>query len=123
MARILVVDDEEDMRSMLTQMLERAGHKVTTATDGQEAIEAFRAAPPDVLLIDILMPTKGGLVAISEIRKRAPTARIIAMSGGGRSGKLNFLSTARTFPGVQTLQKPFRQAELMAAVRGALGSE
>ncbi len=123
MARILVVDDEEDMRSMLTQMLERAGHKVTTATDGQEAIEAFRAAPPDVLLIDILMPTKGGLVAISEIRKQTPTARIIAMSGGGRSGKLNFLSTAQTFPGVRTVRKPFRRQQLLALVGEVLSQD
>ena len=123
MARILVVDDEEDMRSMLTQMLERAGHKVTTATDGQEAIEAFRKAPPDVLLIDILMPTKGGLVAISEIRKLAPTARIIAMSGGGRSGKLNFLSTAQTFPGVRTVRKPFRRQQLLTLVGEVLSQD
>ncbi|MDF1555741.1 MAG: response regulator [Deferrisomatales bacterium] len=123
MAGILVVDDEEDMRSMLTQMLERAGHQVTTATDGQEAIEAFRAAPPDVLLIDVLMPIKGGLVAISEIRKGAPTARIIAMSGGGRNGKLNFLSTAQTFPGVRTVRKPFRRQQLLALVGEVLSQD
>ena len=113
MARILVVDDEEDMRSMLTQMLEREGHKVVTAADGVEAIETFGAKPPDLMLIDILMPKKGGLVTISEIRKRVPTARIIAMSGGGRDGKLNFLSTAQTFPGVRTrvkVSEPLRTA-------------
>ena len=116
MAHILVVDDEEDMRSMLTQMLERAGHKVSTANNGEEAIAAFAATPPDLLLIDILMPKKGGLVAISEIRKKAPTARIIAMSGGGRDGKLNFLSTAQTFPGVRAVRKPFRRQQLLTLV-------
>jgi len=116
MARILVVDDEEDMRSMLTQMLERVGHTVVTANNGEEAIEAFAAQPPDLLLIDILMPKKGGLVAISEIRKKNPEAPILAMSGGGRDGKLNFLSTAQTFPGVRTVRKPFRRQQLLALV-------
>ena len=116
MARILVVDDEEDMRSMLTQMLERVGHTVATANNGEEAIEAFAAQPPDLLLIDILMPKKGGLVAISEIRKKNPEAPILAMSGGGRDGKLNFLSTAQTFPGVRTVRKPFRRQQLLALV-------
>ena len=116
MARILVVDDEEDMRSMLTQMLERVGHTVVTANNGEEAIEAFAAHTPDLMLIDILMPKKGGLVAISEIRKQSPEAPILAMSGGGRDGKLNFLSTAQTFPGVRTVRKPFRRQQLLALV-------
>jgi hypothetical protein len=54
------------------------------------------------------------------MRDLDPEVKVIAMSGGGRAGRLNFLSTARTFPGVKTLRKPFRQAELMAVVRDAL---
>ena len=122
MSRILVVDDEEDMRSMLTQMLERAGHTVATATDGEEAIEAFGEAGADLVLIDILMPKKGGLVAISEIRTQDPTAKIIAMSGGGRHGKLNFLSTAKTFPGVQAVRKPFRRQQLLQLIEEMLAA-
>ena len=121
MQRILVIDDEAAIRNLLTSMLGREGFEVETAEDGAAGVEAFRCQRPDLVITDILMPNKGGLVAIREILDLDPEVKIIAMSGGGRTGKLNFLSTARTFPGVQTLQKPFRQAELMAAVRGALG--
>jgi DNA-binding NtrC family response regulator len=120
MARILVVDDEEDLRSMLTQMLERAGHTVSTADDGEAAVKAYAESTADLILIDILMPKKGGLVAISEIRSQAPQAKIIAMSGGGRSGKLNFLSTAQTFPGVRVVRKPFRRQQLLSLVEEVL---
>ncbi|MDF1554211.1 MAG: response regulator [Deferrisomatales bacterium] len=123
MRRILVIDDEAPLRNLLTSMLGREGFVVETAEDGAAGVAAFRRRRPDLVITDILMPNKGGLVAIREILDLDPAMKIVAMSGGGRTGKLNFLSTARTFPGVQTLQKPFRQAELMAAVRGALGSE
>ncbi|HSH68967.1 MAG TPA: response regulator [Deferrisomatales bacterium] len=122
MRRILVIDDEAPIRNLLTSMLGREAFVVETAEDGAAGVEAFRHRRPDLVITDILMPNKGGLVAIREILDLDPAMKIVAMSGGGRTGKLNFLSTARTFPGVQTLQKPFRQAELMAAVRGALGS-
>ena len=76
----------------VAQQLTRAGHTVATAGDGEEAVEAFAAAPPDLLLIDILMPKKGGLVAISEIRKQSPEVPILAMSGGGERSGIDVLS-------------------------------
>lgn len=122
MAYILVVEDEEAVRSMLRQMLERAGHVVAEAPDGEEALHAYRARPADLVITDILMPKKGGLVAIKEIQALAPGAPIIAISGGGRTGRLSFLSTARTFPGVRTLKKPFRRSELLSLVDEALAT-
>ena len=122
MPKILVIDNEAPMRQLLTSMLEREGFEVETAEDGDAGLEAFRRQRPDVVVTDILMPNKGGLVAIREILDLDPEVKIVAISGGGSTGKLNFLSTARTFPGVKTLHKPFRQAELMAVVRGALGA-
>ena len=122
MARILIIDDEEPVRLLLRQMLERAGHEVTEATEGDEGLEAYRRAPTDLVITDILMPKKGGLAAIAELRREFPTARIIAMSGGGRGGKLMFLATARTYPGVLTLKKPFTKAEVMDAVASVLAS-
>ncbi len=120
MAKILVVEDEEHVRDVLRQMLEQAGHRVRTATDGEEAVRVWRLWRPDLTVTDILMPNKGGLVLIKEIREISPTAPILAISGGGRTGKLNFLSTARTFPGVVTLRKPFSRKEFLSAVEQAL---
>lgn len=116
MARILIIDDEEPVRVMLRQMLEREGHEVVEAACGDEGLALYRAQPTELVITDILMPRTGGLVAISELRKEFPSARIIAISGGGRDGRLNFLATAKTFPGVLTLRKPFQRAELLQAV-------
>jgi len=116
MARILVIDDEEPVRAMIREMLERVGHTVEEAADGEEGIRAFQRHPADLVITDILMPNKGGLVAIRELREASPSAPIIAISGGGRTGRMNFLSTAQTFPGVHPLKKPFRRAELMSLV-------
>jgi len=121
MARILVIDDEEPVRAMIRQMLERAGHAVEEAADGDAGIRAYRARPADLVITDILMPAKGGLVVIKEMRAACPDARFIAISGGGRTGRLSFLSTARTFPGVRTLKKPFRRADLLSLVEEVLG--
>ncbi len=116
MAKILIVDDEADVRAMLRQMLERAGHRVVEAADGVEAVERFRAERPDVTITDILMPNRSGLATIMEIRNLDPDAPVLAISGGGRQGKMSHLSTARTFVGVETLSKPFRRADLLSRV-------
>lgn len=116
MAKILVIEDEEQVRDMIRQTLERAGHEVFEAGDGEEGIGIFDHQKIDLVVTDILMPKKGGLVTILELRQKSPDLKIIAMSGGGRSGKLNFLSTAKTFPGVKTFRKPFRKTEFLTAV-------
>jgi CheY-like chemotaxis protein len=122
MATVLIVDDEEPIRLLLRQMLERAGHRVTEACDGEEGIEAYRRGPADVVITDILMPKKGGLVLIRDLINEFPQAKILAVSGGGRDGKLNFLATARTYPGVKTLRKPFTRSDLLDALADLLPS-
>lgn len=120
MARILVIDDEEPVRTLVREMLQRAGHEVEEAFDGDQGLASFHRHPADLVITDILMPTKGGLVTIKELRAAVPDVKIIAMSGGGKTGKLSFLSTARTFPGVRTLKKPFRRSELLNLVEATL---
>lgn len=122
MARILIIEDEESVRSMLRDMLEPEGHAVVEARDGQEAAQYYQQPPVDLVVTDILMPNKGGLVTIREIRAVWRDTPILAISGGGRSGRLNFLSTARTFPNVTTLEKPFRRLELLRLVGDALAA-
>ena len=122
MARILVVEDEEHVRDVVRQMLEQAGHEVRVAADGDQALGVWERWQPDLVFTDILMPNKGGLVLIKDLRERAPRLPIVATSGGGRTGKLNFLSTARTFRGVVTLKKPFSRQELLDAVHQALAT-
>jgi DNA-binding response OmpR family regulator len=119
-ARILIIDDEDQARRMLHQVLERAGYEVVEACNGSEGLRCFRAHPTDLIITDILMPEKEGLETIMDLRREFPQAKIIAMSGGGRTGNLSFLEVARRLGAQRTLQKPFELQEMLAAVRELL---
>ena len=120
MARILIIGDEDQARCMLHQVLERAGYDVIEARDGVEGLQRFREGPTDVIITDILMPEKEGLETIMDLRREFPAAKIIAMSGGGRTGNLNFLEVARRLGAQRTLHKPFGLPEMLKAVQELL---
>src|SRR5919108_2919694 len=94
-ARILIIDDDDQIRRMLCQALEQAGYEAVEARDGQEGLEHYRAAPTDLIITDILMPGKEGLETIMELRREVPGVKIIAISGGGQTGNMTFLEIAR----------------------------
>jgi YesN/AraC family two-component response regulator len=79
--RILVVDDEELVRTPLRIALERAGHTVEEAADGQDGFDKFSEVQADVVIVDIFMPIKSGLEMIQDIRRVNREVNIIAMSG------------------------------------------
>jgi len=120
MARILVIDDEPGIRKLLRQILEADGHEVVEAQDGGEGLRYYRLQPVDLVITDILMPGEDGLSGIREIRREFPHARIIAISGGGETGQLNFLSHARDLGARFTLSKPILIPEFRQAVTESL---
>jgi DNA-binding response OmpR family regulator len=120
MAHILVVDDEPLLRRTLRTILERAGHVVDEAGDGNQALRAFAAERPDLVITDIVMPDREGIETIAQLRGENPGVPIIAMSGGGSAGSTLFLELARQLGATRTLNKPIRQAELLAAVDACL---
>jgi CheY-like chemotaxis protein len=122
MAHILVIEDDEHMRGSLAQTLERLGHRVTTAVDGRAGVESAGAAPPDLVITDLIMPEKEGLETIVELRQQHPLIRIIAMSGGGRLSNEDYLHLAKRFGAQHTLAKPFTRDELKAVLAQALAS-
>jgi DNA-binding NarL/FixJ family response regulator len=82
--RVAIVDDTDDLRFLLRHALERGGMEVVAeAGDGREAIEVVRRTHPDVVLLDLAMPVLDGRAALPRIRREAPTARIIVLSGFG----------------------------------------
>ena len=83
MKRILVVDDEEQIRSMLTQMLEHEGFVVDTAANGEEGMDLITRHAYDLIITDMIMPVKDGLKLIMELIQDYPDQRILAISGGG----------------------------------------
>ncbi len=118
MATILVIDDEEQVRSLLRKALTGAGYDVQEASNGREGLDQYRQSPADLVITDILMPDEDGLEATLEMTREFPEARIIAMTGG--SGDRNFLDVAKLFGARRTLTKPFELAKLLGAVNEEL---
>ena len=121
MARILVIDDDINLRKMLGQALELAGYEVALAADGREGVASFRAQPTDVVITDLYMPNQEGLETIMELHRDFPAVPIIAMSGKRPAGAL--LSVAQRLGAVGILEKSFSADELLAAVEHALQRE
>lgn len=120
MTTILVIDDEPLVRKMVRGILESAQFGVIEATSGVSGVQMFREQQPDLVITDMLMPDKEGVQTVREIRDINPQARIIAMSGGGRAARTDFLPIAMKFGAVESLKKPFRRDDLLGAVRRVL---
>ncbi|MBU0730827.1 MAG: response regulator [Proteobacteria bacterium] len=120
MARILIADDDVQVRTMLREMLERAGYEVDEAADGAKAMKLFRENPYDLVITDIIMPEKEGIETIMELRRDYPNLTIFAISGGGRVGPDNYLKLAQKIGARKTFTKPFDRTELLGAVAEAL---
>jgi CheY-like chemotaxis protein len=124
MARILVVDDEEPARFTIRDMLESAGHEVDEATNGNEAISSQSANPFHLIITDIIMPEKGGMKTIIELKRDYPDLKIIAITGGGQTKDLDFVCTilkrAYGFGADKILAKPFSKEQLLERVNDCL---
>jgi len=120
MSKILVVDDDRQIRAMLRQALESAGFEVVEASDGQEGVRSFQTASADLVITDILMPEKEGLALIQELRRLDPAVQIIAISGGSRHLPLDLLDIASRLGARRVFWKPFDLVQLVASVREAL---
>lgn len=126
MGKVLIVDDEEDIRDALQMVLEREGYEVRIASNGSEAVELQRSEPVDVVITDIIMPEKDGVSTIKEIRQAFPEIRIIAISGGGGVESLDYrpeaitttayLAAAKQAGADLTFTKPFERQDLIQAV-------
>jgi len=102
----------------MSRALFSAGFDVEAAPDGLVGLERFQANRSDLVITDLIMPTREGVETIVALRKLSPDVRIIAISGGYRVGPADFLNLARHVGADDVLAKPFRLAELVAlAVR------
>ena len=122
MAKILVIDDEVQLREMLKAVLEHAGYDVVLAADGNQGIKLFAEQSFDLIVTDLIMPDKEGLEIITEIHKARPETKIIAMSGGGRVGPSGYLKYAEKLGAQVSLTKPFENHEFLACVEKLLSS-
>lgn len=123
MKRILVVDDEEQIRTMLTHMLEREGYTVQVAENGEEGLAFVGRLPFDLVITDMIMPVKDGLKFIMELVRDYQDLKILAISGGGAIKAERYLTMAGFLGDIATLEKPFKQDALLELVRKLIESE
>lgn len=114
--RILIVDDDDALRTALSRTLRANGYEVDQAGDAPEALGVIDRAAPDVILTDIMMPGGDGVELINAIRGRSPRPGILAMSGRGSMGALDLLRLAEKLGADLSLNKPFSTDELLLAL-------
>lgn len=118
--RLLVVDDDVDMRELVARMLAKDRHRVTLAADGETALRLFRTAPFDLVVSDLFMPDSDGLELLRGIRAHKPETPVVVLSGADSSYFGPLLRAARMLGAVAALEKPVAPAALRDAVRTAL---
>ena len=117
---VLVIDDDDGVVATLEWLLQSEGYQVAGARDGTEGIAAYGKGLPDLVITDIIMPSETGIAVITGIKRINPAAKIIAISGGGRIGNMNFLEVAKEIGASTIVTKPFDAEELLGAVRSLL---
>jgi CheY-like chemotaxis protein len=104
-ATVLLIEDDATSRRLLRRLLEGVGFTVLVADDGRRGVDLYRSEHPDVVLTELLMPEQDGIETLLAIRREAPAAQVIAMSGH-QSG-LDYLHLARQLGATAVLGKPF----------------
>jgi DNA-binding response OmpR family regulator len=127
MTKITVIEDDEAMRDVLIEVLEREGFEVNVANNGDEGLKLLRESSADLVITDVIMPHKNGIDTVREIRAEFPDTRIIVISGGGNITPMEYepsaitttayLALASVTGADVTLTKPFARQELLDAVR------
>ena len=116
MRRVLVVDDEENLRVVLRTLLRRHGYEVETASSGEEALGMVDSFGPDVVLTDVRMPKMGGLDLLSTLKAKGNEATVIVMSA---YGNMDLALDAMKAGAYDYVQKPFKPDEVVLALRKA----
>ena len=130
MAKILIVDDEENVRAALKQVLERAGYEVAVAATGNEGLELMQREGADLVITDVIMPGIDGITTARKIREKFRNTRIIVISGGGKAAPdpyepdaistRSYLASANIAGADRTLTKPFDRQDILRAVKNLL---
>lgn len=114
---ILFVDDEEPVRRLFKEALEKFGYQVRLATNGNEAIAFFREDPTDLIITDIFMPEKDGHTLILEVKQEFPDVHIFAITGKKFFDPQMELDIAKTLGAIKVFSKPCKLSQLLAAIK------
>jgi CheY-like chemotaxis protein len=125
-ARVLIIDDELDVREAIGRVLQRSGHEVSLAADADAGLDSSGSGTYDVVIADVVMPGMNGVELIRELRQRDPDLPIIAISGGGNLAIEGYqpdaIKTAAYMAAAESaganccLTKPFEREALLDAI-------
>ena len=118
MSRILVVDDEQLVRSLTVQVLERAGHDVVSVADAKGALELLERERVDLVVSDVVMPGLTGVELLNELRDLQPDLPVVLMTGGSPEPERTTRALELGADGI--VYKPYSHADLIDAVQAAL---
>lgn len=115
--RVLIIEDEPELLTLMAESFRRADIEVCTARNGEVGLEMFLTVQPDLVITDIVMPAKEGVSLIMDIKKTGSDAPVIAISGGGTRSCKDYLRWAKELGAALVLQKPFRMSILLMMAR------
>lgn len=118
MSKVMIVDDAQFMRVRLSKLLAGLGHEVIEAENGEQAVQTYQSATPDAVLMDITMPEKDGLEALTEIRAFDPEAKVIMLTALGQE---SMVIQAVQAGAKDYMVKPFDRDRVTAALQKILG--
>ena len=114
MARLLVLDDDQPIRELVEKVLEFDGHEVETGGTSEEGLALFAENDYEVVITDLLMPIKGGLEVVRQVKSTRPHVGVIVVAGRGDK---EVLEVIEKYEGVRVLQKPIDLGDLKTAIR------
>ena len=120
MSRILVVDDDAQVRELICAILAAYGYDIAEASNGKTAVRMYHEQPFDLVITDLVMPDMEGIELIGELRKIDQNVKVIAISGGFLTASDTYLKTAKLMGAKHTLPKPFDTDELLSVVADVL---
>lgn len=124
MANILLVEDSPEVSMTVREILDSAGHQVSQAANGTEALTQLKAGRFDLVVSDIWMPEMDGIALLKALRGAGNAIPVVVISGGAPNAPLTYTAPlASTFGANEVIYKPFEKRELLEAVKRALSPE
>jgi CheY-like chemotaxis protein len=120
LARILLIEDEPAVRRVVRRILEGAGHELLEASEGETGMRMLAEHRPDLVITDLFMPGQDGIVTVRRIRKEFPDVKVIVVSGGDSTGRLDLRRDAELLGAIASLGKPFAADDLLRTIQEAL---
>lgn len=121
--RVLIIDDDELMRTTLEAILGTAGYETATAANGRRGLDWLERNTADLVITDIYMPEQEGIETIIELRQKHPAIKVVAISGGGETGAPSMLEFAEKLGAMRALHKPFTVDQVIGLVQELLGPD